>query len=203
MKKPTLAVLFLINFARLFAQSEIEAVPIFAFDQRNLGDKALGLSLGTDIPLFYQTLSGSTAPANLSLGGFLALDLDFYLNNNWLLGGRLRGSFNATPNGNIVFLVPILFKGTYEIKFWPFSVPLWMGAGISFISFKQAFEVNPALQLGSGFYYHVSSQWGFGLNLNYLWIAQLYSGNESPGISSDQSRLANFLDIGLSAVFHF
>lgn len=203
MKKTIVAALLIVNLTALFSQQEIEAVPIFAFDQRNLGDKALTLGLGTNIALFYQDLAFNSYPPNLSLGGFLALDLDFYLNNNWLLGGRVRGSFNATPNGNIIFLVPILFKGTYEIKFWPFSVPFWLGGGITFVSFKQAFEVNPALQFGSGIYYHVSSQWGFGLNINYLWIAQVYSGNEAAGIGTDQSRFANFLDIGLSAVFHF
>jgi hypothetical protein len=202
MRRLIFACLVFLTLFPVFSQ-EIEAVPIFAFDQRSLGDRALNLSLGTVIPLFYQDLNSNVSSANLSLGGVLALDLDFYLTNNWLLGGRIRGSFQATPNGNLLFTVPILVKGTYEIKFWPFSVPLWLGAGLSFVSFKQALEVNPTLQLGSGFYYHMSSQWGFGLNLNYLWIAQLYFQSDSHSIPWSHSRLGNFLDVGLSAVFHF
>lgn len=201
--KTLLAVPTLLCLSLSLAAQDIEAVPIFAFDQRNPGDRALTLGMGTDIALFYQDLNFNTTSANLSLGGFLALDLDFYLNNNWLLGGRVRGSFNATPNGNLLFLVPILFKGTYEFKFWPFSTPVWLGAGVTFVSFKQALEVNPTFQLGSGLYYHMSSQWGFGLNVNYLWILQLYTDSGWHSIPTSQSRMAHFLDLGLSAVFHF
>lgn len=182
---------------------DIEAVPIFAFDQRNPGDRALTFNVGLAWPLFYQSLSGSIQGANLSLGGMLELDLDFYLNNHWRLGGSLRGSFNASPNGNLLFLVPILFRGSYEFKFWPFSWPVSLSAGMVLVSFKQAFQMDPALQLAGGMYYHVSSQWGFGLNLVYLWIAQLYGSSPWHQIPQEHSRLGNFLDISLGAVYHF
>lgn len=203
MKRYLHVILILSSFAAYGQESEITEVPVFAFDQRVLGDRVLNINLGTNLPLFFQDLSGNTSPANLSLGGLLGLDLEFYLNNNVRIGGTLRGTFSGTPNANLLFLVPILFRGTYEFKLWPFSFPVTLGAGINFSAFKEALQVDFAAQIGGAAYYNVSSQWGFGLNVFYLWVPQIYGASSSYTIKESDSRFGNFLEISLGASFHF
>jgi len=171
------------------------------YDHRVAGDRALTIQLGPLFPLAFQTFAGSFAPTNLTVGGTLGLDLDFYLNDSFRLGGGLRGMAALSPNDSTLFIVPITFRATWEFKYYPFSFPVGAGAGFSFTNYRTSTAFNPLLMPTAGAYWNMSSGWSFGLDVSPWIIFQPYlSGGTVP---SSDSRIAYFLDATLGAIYHF
>lgn len=167
------------------------------YDHRVAGDRALTIQLGPIFPQAFQTFSGSFAPANLSLGGTLGLDLDFYLDGNWRLGGGLKGKATFSPNGSTLFMVPITFHGSYEFKVYPFSFPVGLGAGMVFTNFRTDTSFDPVLMPSVGAFWNQSSSWSFGLTANEWVVFQPFYAKPEDG------RIGYFADLTLSAIYHF
>lgn len=190
------AVLFLAGALSLTAQAtELK------YDHRVTGDRSLTIQLGPLFPWMLQKFDGSTAPANLSLGGTLGIDLDFYLNDSIKLGGGLRGKATASPNNSTLFMVPITFRAIWEGKFNHFSFPVGMGVGFSFTNFRTDTSFDPILMPTVGAYWNMSSSWSFGLDASQWIVFQAYY----PGgtIPTSDSRVAYFADLTLGAIYHF
>lgn len=173
-------------------------------EYHTMGDQVFGISAGLFIPLFYNnpTLSWGDSDAfnstNLSLGGQGSLYYGAYLNNNVILGMEVGAIFSSSPNSNNFYMIPITFRGTYEFQFKNnmFSVPVYLGAGINMSSYQDSFHADMILKPGVGAYWNHSSNWSFGLNTTYWWVPQLYKDRE-------YNRIGNFMDVTLSAVYHF
>ncbi|MFP4114316.1 MAG: TP0733 family outer membrane beta-barrel protein [Spirochaetota bacterium] len=187
-----------------FAQEESEPetddeelfVPLYT-----LGDQTLSINLGLFAPLFYALGPDGVEPANLSLGGAGSLAWGSYITNELKLGVEVAGSFAFTPNGRGLYLVPIAANANYIFQAYPFEFPLNLGLGLSFARLDDMFKVDPFVKGGGSVYWNHSAQWAFGLNLNYWFIPQIYLEGSSQG--AEESRLGNFLEITLSALYHF
>ncbi len=179
----------------LFAQAEV-----LTYDHRVPGDRSMTIDLGPSFPLFIQDFSGNIGPTNLSLGANIGLDIQFYLTNNFKLGGELKGFAAGDPNNNLLFMVPITLKADYEFDFFPFTIPVGLGAGICFNNYLASTNINPVLSPTTGFYWNANTSWSFGVNLAYWMVFDLYSGNPIP---TSQDRIGNFLESNLAAVYHF
>jgi len=171
------------------------------YDHRVQGDRSLTIQMGPIFPLAFQTWAGSFSPTNLSLGGTLGIDLDFYLDDTFRLGGGLRGMAAVGPNDYTLFIVPITLRATWEFRYYPFSFPVGIGAGFSFTNYRTQTSFDPILMPTAGAYWNMSSSWSFGLDASPWIIFQDYL----PGgtIPASDSRIAYFWDITLGAIYHF
>ena len=172
---------------------------VLTFDHRVAGDRAMTIRMGPQLPLFFQKLDGSVELTQLTPGGTLGLDVDFYLNDNLRLGGALKGMASFGPNGHTLFVVPLMFRTTWEFKTFPWSFPVGFATGLAFTSYLNHTWLDPFLQPTAGAYWNVSSSWSFGADLSYWLLADLYYG--TPAVT--ESRLGNFADLSLGAIYHF
>lgn len=173
-------------------------------EYHTMGDQVFGINAGLFIPLFINNpaLSWSDSDAfnstNLSVGGHGALYYGAYLNNNIQLGMEVGAIFATSPNKHNFYMIPITIRGTYEFQFLNnlISVPVSLGAGINMSSYLENFHVDMILKPAVGAYWNHSSSWSFGLNTTYWWVPQIYKDKE-------YNRIGNFMDVSLSAVYHF
>ncbi len=212
LRKPTLIVvsLLLLNFAYLGAQEDSpEESPLTAqskTNQRALGDQAFSISAGVIIPLFTillhdnpetSTTAGTVNP-QLSVGGMGSLAYSFYLSPNIKVGLQLGGTFKWDINRNLLYMIPIAIKGSYE--FHPFSrltIPIHLALGINMTSWKEEFVVDPLIRPGFGVYFDWNIEWSFGMDFTYWFIPQINSKDER------FNSIANFMDINVTAEYHF
>jgi hypothetical protein len=167
------------------------------YDHHVLGDRSLTIQLGPMFPVAFQSFSGTFAKANLTVGGTMGLDLDFYLDDHWKLGGGLRGMAAWSPNANTLFMVPITFRTTYEFKLYPFSFPVGLGAGFTFTNYQTYTSFDPTLIPTVGAYWNMSSSWSFGGDLSQWLVFQPFYSKPA------DSRLGYFTDFTLGAIYHF
>lgn len=168
-------------------------------DYHSMGDQVFGINAGFFIPLFFQNPNdGSIASTNLSLGGNGSLYYGAYLNNNFQVGMEIGAMFSSSPNDNNFYMIPITLRATYELQFLNnlISVPLYIGYGVNMTSYQDNFNVEMIFKPGFGVFWNQSASWSFGVNTTYWWVPQLYS-------DPDDNRFGNFLDVSLSAVYHF
>jgi hypothetical protein len=171
------------------------------YDHRVAGDRSLTIHLGPVFPSAFQKFDGSFSATNLSVGGTLGIDLDFYLNDEFRLGGGLRGKATASPNSSTLFMVPITFRGIWEPKFDHFSFPMGLGLGFSFTNFRTATSFDPILMPTIGAYWNMTSSWSFGADATQWIVFQPYYGGGA--IPTSDSRIAYFADLTLGAIYHF
>lgn len=175
------------------------------YDHRVTGDRSLTIQLGPLQPLAFQSFSGGFAKTNLSTGGTLGIDLDFYLNDTVRLGGGLRGKATLSPNNSTLFMVPITFRATWDLKATLFglaaSFPVGLGAGFSFTNFRTSTSFDPILMPTAGAYWNMSSSWSFGLDTSVWAVFQPYFAGGT--VPSGDSRIAWFTDLTLGAIYHF
>ncbi len=190
----TAALLGALSLAPLEAQEKTpapEPPPLYT-----LGDQTLAITAGLFVPLFFISYAPAVAGTNLSLGGTGSLQWQAYLASSWRIGVELGGVFAFSPNLNALLTLPVTAKITYLITFYPFEVPISLGAGFNVVKYSDQSIVDPLLKLGTGFYWIFSSSWSFGLNTVYWWDFQF-----APDPS--QSLIGNFLEISVTALYHY
>lgn len=167
----------------------------------SLGDQLLTINLGLFTPLFFASAEAGVQGANLTIGAVGSLRWSSYLNNNFSVGGEVGGSFSFTPNGRALYILPITARGTYYFRSYPWEFPLSLQAGMSISRLEEQTKIDPILKPGASVYWNYNADWAFGLNAVYWWIPQIYTGNSGPPASD--TRFGNFLELTLSALYHF
>lgn len=171
-------------------------VPVYS-----LGDQALSINLGLFLPLFNMLSPDGITSTNLSLGAAGSLRWESYLSNSMTVGAEAGGALSLSPNGHGLFMVPLIARWSYIFRQFPYEFPLSAGAGLVVSRFQDALKVDPVIKLGAAFYWNYSNQWAFGLNGVYWIVPQIYSGRSAAG--PEDSRIGNYLEFSLSALYHF
>ena len=180
--------------------------PQLATNRRSLGDQTFSISLGPIIPLktillgdYYGHSSGPTDNKLTWAGGTGGLAYSFYLSPDIKLGLQVGGSFTSDINEDMLFMIPIAVKGTYEFHIKNrITVPIHLGLGIAMTSWKEDnFHVDPLIRPGVGFYFDWNYEWSFGTDVSYHFIPQLDSDPEH------HNAIGNFLDVMITAEYHF
>jgi len=187
-------VLALVAFSPAFGQ-EAETGPV-AVPQYSLGDQTFCINAGLFIPMFFMSWTPSVAPTQLSLGGMGSIQWQAYLAPQIRIGGELGALFALSPNTNFLFMADLTAKISYVFTVYPFEIPIYLGAGASLVRYQDSQTIDPLLKPGASFYWIFNSSWSFGLNVVYWWDMQFSAVPE-------QSRVGNFLEITLSALYHF
>lgn len=201
MKRLSLIIIFLTIFAA-FSVTAQDQNEISGFDPgitRNMGDQTFSFTVGLFTPLFNQDTSGNIVGLldYLSLGMQGALEWHSYLSSNMKIGGKLSGVFAFTPSGRVYTMAPLTAVYTYILDLYPITIPLSIGAGISFNNLDDLFLITPILEPGIAFHYHFDPEWSLGLNVNYWWTPEIQF------TLTDQTRFGNFLETSLSLMYHF
>jgi hypothetical protein len=146
--------------------------------------------------MFLLSYAPATYPPNLSVGGAFTLEWQGYLNPVFRLGLEGGGTFSFSPNFNILWTVPLTAEITYSTIVYPFEISASLGAGINMVKYQDEFTIDPLVRPGIGVHWIFSSDWSFGLNVDYWWD-MMFSATPA------ESRVGNFLDISLSARYHY
>jgi hypothetical protein len=162
----------------------------------SLGDQTLAITGGLFVPLFFLSYQPVASGTNLTLGGVGSLQWQAYLASAWRIGVELGGVFAFSPNLNALLMLPITAKLTFVATFFPFEVPIFLGAGINIVKYSDQSTVDPLLKTGAGFYWIFNSSWSFGVNAVYWWDIQF-----AP--TATQSRIGNFLELSVTALYHY
>jgi len=181
-------------------------IPQNTINQRYQGDQSFSISAGTIIPLFTVLLhnidisdkgSGATK-TQLTVGGVGYLTYNLYAHPNIKLGLQLGGSFEWDINRNLLYMIPLVLRGTYEFRpLGRMTIPLHLGIGVNMASWKEEFEVDFLLKPGFGLYFDWNVEWSFGIDFCYWLVPQLTSKDKQ------YNSIANFMDITLVAEYHF
>jgi hypothetical protein len=199
--KLVLAVLFLL-VALIPAWSQItEGEPEPYVPVYSLGDQVLSINMGLFLPLFNMLSPDGVTSPNLSLGAAGALRWESYLSNDMTVGAEVGGSIAMSANRHALFMVPVTARWSYIPRRFPYEFPVSVGLGVNFSRFLEKFKIDPVVKLGGGLYWNYSSQWAFGLNAVYWIVPQIYLAGSEAG--SDSSRIGNYLEFSLSALYHF
>ncbi len=165
----------------------------------SLGDQTLSINGGIFVPLFFQELTGSLHTTNLTPGGVGSLQWNTYIKSNFTIGAEIGGVFAFSPNLNILLLLPITVKASYIFSYFPFDFPVFLGTGIDIAKYQDNIHVDFMLKPGFSTYWRYNTSWSFGVNVVYWWILQPATGTQA----KDETRMGNFLEISLSALYHF
>ena len=177
-----------------------------AADIFGLGDQLFSISAGGVIPLFIMgvdPVNGSLVePAlpHLGIGAAGSLRWGGYLTNEISLGVELAGMFSFSVLKRTLVAVPITGLLSYTFRFFPFEVPLFVGLGVNFLKLDTDLYFGPVLKPGAAIYWNYSSEWAFGLRVEYWWIPEIYFGRTIP---ADQTSFGNFAAFTLSTLYHF
>ncbi len=190
-------ILFIISVS-LFSQENNEKF-IEPYDK---GSQTFSINGGLLLPLFILFPNQSTVyvpfGSQLSLGGMGSLEWSTYINNRWSMGIGLAGSFAFTRQENTYSLIPITANLTYNVLFSSFEIPLILGAGLGVNRVDTQVYFGPLFKTGAGLFYNVNAQWSLGIRAQYWIVPEIYFGDQA-----NKTSYGNFMDIGLSAKFHF
>lgn len=167
----------------------------------SLGDQMFFINGGVFIPLFFFDRSLDVKDTNLTLGGTGSLCWQVFLTNHLSVGAELGGMFALSPNKRVLYMIPLMLKATYWIRFYPFEIPLSLGLGGNLSILEEAAHIDFIAKPGIGFYWNLNEEWAFGANATYWFVPQMYSG--SGKVPSDNSMFGNFMDVTLSVLFRF
>ncbi len=169
------------------------------------GEQVFNINAGAIFPLFTIApfASEGTSAINpdigeTSIGLTGSLEFGAFVMDNLMLGGELSGMFAATPN-RVLTMVPISFTAAYYFMFYPIEVPVHLNIGMSFNTLGDYFTMTPVIKPGIGALWNINDEWAIGLNAEYWFIPEIYYSDEF----KDQSRIANFLELGISGSYHF
>ncbi|HET6485112.1 MAG TPA: hypothetical protein VFH83_01760 [Spirochaetia bacterium] len=167
--------------------------------QYSLGDQTLTINAGLFVPLFllptWTPLVGSSPP-HLSLGGDGYLSWAAYVTPHVRLGIDVAGTFSFDPNNNALLMLPFIAKVSYSFNAYPFEIPISLGVGMNVIKYTDLSTIDLLVKPGVALYWIYDSSWSFGLNLGY-WFDVQFDTNPA------NSRVGNFLDISLGALYHY
>ncbi len=165
--------------------------------QYSLGDQTLSINAGMFLPFFFlETASGNFGGSNLSIGGVGSIDWVAYLAPKVRIGASIGGTFTFDPNWTALLMVPIVAKVSYLIQFYPWEIPLTFGAGMNILKYADQSTIDFLIKPGTGILWTYNSSWTFGINLNYWWDMQFAK-------DPTQSRIGNFMEVSLSAFYHY
>ena len=167
----------------------------------SLGDQMFFINGGVFIPLFFFDRSLDVKDTNLTLGGTGSLCWQVFLTNHLSVGAELGGMFALSPNKRVLYMIPLMLKATYWIRFYPFEIPLSLGLGGNLSILEEAAHIDFIAKPGIGFYWNFNEEWAFGANATYWFVPQMYSGGGK--VPSDNSMFGNFMDVTLSVLFRF
>jgi hypothetical protein len=166
----------------------------YAPELYSLGDKTFNISLGIIVPTVFAG-SGLEGPHNVNLGGTGSLAFNFFLNSHLFVGGELGGMFAPTKGKNMVYIIPFGVRAGWQFVVGRFEFPLTLMIGAAPQKYLDKGYFGLIIKPGASGFFRFNPDWSFGLNANW-WMVPEWPKN-------GKSVLGNFLEVTLSARYHF
>ncbi len=195
-----LLLVFLAVTAPAFAQDAADApasVEVQVENPFNKGTQTIGISAGVHIPLFVFGGNATSTEDNLSTGGLFGFQYQNFIAPGLAIGGSISGAFNGTIGGGSLFVAPLTFRTAYWWSLLPFELCVAAEAGGYLMRYDNHGMVGPFAKAGGGAYWRSSPSWSLGLQTYYWLVPEIHTGDYA-----DLTRFGNFLEVGLSAVYH-
>ena len=161
----------------------------------DLGSQVYSVSIGPLFPLFIWT-PAEPVPISIGtmhIGGYGSVSWDAFLDHKNSIGIELGYAFSHSLDNRMYSSIPILFRITHYFTQGTFDFPISIGLGAAYSSFDDQYYIGPVLKPNLGVYWNMDESWGFGVNVNYWFIPELYIGDYA-----DQTSFGNFLGVNLS-----
>ena len=199
-----LLIILAVSVAWLSAQDQDSDDDYSGIAAYTTGEQLFTVNAGPIIPLFNWAPNPEAGTdyivplSNLSVGAAGSLNWGAFVADNLLLGVDISGMIGWTANRTLS-MVPISFRTAYYFLYYPFEFPVYIDAGFSFNSLGDFFTITPCLRPGFGAYWNINGEWALGLSTEYWFMPEIYFD----AATANQTRVANFLQISISAVYHF
>jgi hypothetical protein len=203
--------LMIVFSAPLFAQEEggepdtDEESPIesdweiYSPDLYSRGDQVFVISLGVIFPTIFIGKSGPITHNINVVGGAGSLGYNYFLGAHFFIGGEVGGMFAGTiasQMNQMLYIIPIVFRGGYQFIFKRFEFPLSFGIGFAPQRYLEEGYFGLFLKPEASAYFRFNPDWSFGLNGAWWWVPE-WTGDSSKTV------YGNFFELTLSARYHF
>lgn len=159
------------------------------------GDQMFSIGLGPIFPALFRGNSGKM-PNKAKIGGTGFIAYDYFFTSHFALGAEVNGSFNATIGENMVYIIPIGVRLTYQLAFHPIEIPLTMMVGFAPQKYLDQNYLGLVVKPSLGVYWRFNSDWSFGVNGAWWWLPE-WTKNASENVN------ANFATLTIAARYHF
>jgi hypothetical protein len=179
---------------------EIPTGPDWAGEDTGLymaGDKIFSMNLGVLFPVLFLDNQGKSYEGNINPGGTGSLAFFYFLSPRWFIGGEIQGMFASTLGENMIYIIPMGIRGGYQFNIGRFEFPLSLMIGMDPMTLGDYNYLGFFLKPEVSAYWRLNASWSFGLNTSW-WFAPQW-----PKDQPDMNRYANFMELTLSARYHF
>jgi len=201
-----LLILLLAGFIPLFGQEEEqdiepdEASPgiqwdTYVPDLYRAGDKIFSITAGLMVPTAFTGKGMDGNSSNINPGGMGMLSYTYFLSPHWFLGGELQGMFAGTKGKNMLYIVPFGIHFGYQFVLGRFEIPVHIMTGAAPQRYLEKGYFGWIIKTGISGFYRYDADWSFGLNVHW-WMLPQWPKN-------GKDALGNFLEVSLSARYHF
>ena len=112
---------------------------------------------------------------NEYVGGIGSIAYQVFLNPWWAIGGELGYQFNYVAGTDIYASVPINVKVSYyPVQTGRFDLPISLGIGLNYISFKDSSKLSFSAKIEFGGIYYFNDEWGLGLLAGLNFVPDVY-----------------------------
>jgi len=163
----------------------------------SMGDKTFTISLGLIFPTLFYENGQYQKLSNMSvIGGAGCLSFNYFLDSNFFIGGEIGGQFNSTIADNMLYIIPIGFRGGCQFLIWKMEIPISLAIGIAPQTYLDFNYLGFFAKGGIATYFRFNPDWSFGLNFSWTWVPQW---KQEPKENAN----GNFINLFFAARYHF
>jgi len=163
------------------------------------GDQFIRLSIMMSCPLNFGGSFPMYRKGQMNTGGSGAIGYHRFLTSWFAMGVDIAFGYNPTLGNNIFTYVPLIINMTVQPTLGKFEFPITAGVGAAMENYlSRTYFPGFTFKGEAGVFYRVSPSWSFGLESDFMYMPQWYSGEKKK-----YNDYANFLSFGLAARYHF
>ena len=180
-------ILFMLCFTLCFSAFAQEIDSDYVFRASQAGDQYAKMNLSLNIP---------NLPEQLKIGGSGSLAYQYFLTDNFNLGGEVGFNYTTTIGDHVFYYIPIFLKAGYQFNVGKFEIPFALGIGGAIQNYIDRSYFGFAVKPEIGIFYRTSSDWSFGFCGGVYVLPQWYK-------ESKYNYTGIITDLSLSVRYHF
>ena len=165
------------------------------------GDRTFSFTLGVVFPTYFSGIEDGDIGMR-TLGGSGSLGFTYFLTSNIFVGGELTGMFSFTRRGNSLFIIPFGASVGYQFVYRRLEIPVSLMVGGAPQLYLETNYFGPIFKPGVSLFWRMNADWSFGLNTLW-WIIPQRSRGRDRELGAPDRVIGNFLELTLSARYHF
>ena len=146
------------------------------------GSQIFTITAGVSTPMSYTSHGESMfwpgsgeGQTHHTVGGIGALSYQIFVTPYLAIGGELGYQFNYIAGTDIYASVPINVKVSYyPVQTGRFDLPISLGIGLNYISFKDSSKLSFSAKIEFGGIYYFNDEWGLGLLVGLNFAPDVY-----------------------------